>query len=196
VDAPSDDKWGKGNRPVIHVSWEDAFCYAGWLSLMTGKNYRLPTEAEWEYAARAKSTSDYFWGMSAEVAREYAWFGESLDNRTHPVGEKNANGFRLHDMAGNVWEWVKDCYNETYEGAPSDGTAWEPENPKDCGRRVIRGGSSYVILERDDGWETPPDEIPVPGSSYVPVYLRSAYRDGYNPVSRHSHLGFRLAQDL
>jgi formylglycine-generating enzyme required for sulfatase activity len=166
--------FGRGGRPVINVSWEDAQCYAEWLSGKTGNRYRLPTEAEWEYAARAGSSEDYFWGESADQAGDYAWFSDNSDSMTQPVGRKRPNGFGLYDTAGNVWEWVEDCYHENYDQAPSDGhQAWGQENGDDCDVRVIRGGSRFN----------------------APVALRSAARDGIFPVGRDGKLGFRLAQD-
>ena len=132
--------WGRGLRPVRNVSWYDAMAYTEWLWEQTGDRYRLPTEAEWEYAARAGSTTAYSWGDS--IGRNRAncdgcaslWDGE----RTALVGTFKANGWGLYDMHGNVWEWVQDCWNDNYEGAPTDGTAWLSG---DCDRRVLRGGS-------------------------------------------------------
>ena len=165
---PDDKGWGRGKRPVINVSWEDAVAYAQWLSKKTGKHFRLPTEAEWEYAARAKTTSDYYWDGQAN---DFAWFNENSDIKSHPVGQKKPNAFLLYDTAGNVWEWVQDCYQKFYDRAPNDGTAWELQ---DCTRRVLRGGS----------W----------GSKLV--RLRSANRFWFNPVYRDGDdVGFRLAQD-
>jgi len=137
---PKDRDWGRGERPVIYVSWDDATAYADWLSEQTGAAYRLPSEAEWEYAARAGSTSNYWWGN--RVGRKRAncndckseWDGK----QTAPVGSFAANDFGLTDTAGNVWEWVQDCWNKNYAGAPTDGTSWLSGN---CNRRVIRGGS-------------------------------------------------------
>ena len=131
---------GRGDRPVINVSWNDAQGYVKWLSKQTKKDYRLLTEAEWEYVARAKSTTAYWWGD--EVGRGNAncngcgseWGGK----QTAPVGSFAANPFGLYDTAGNVWEWVEDCYHGTYDGAPKDGSAWK--DSADCDR-VLRGGS-------------------------------------------------------
>ncbi|NJD05923.1 MAG: formylglycine-generating enzyme family protein, partial [Methylococcaceae bacterium] len=176
-DSPGDGGWGRGRRPVINVSWDDAQAYAQWLSRQTGKRYRLPTEAEWEYAARAGTRTEYWWGNDIRQDGK-AWAncdgcGSERDNRqTAPVGSFPPNAFGLDDTAGNVWEWVQDCYHDDYRGAPGDGRAWE--SGTDCGRRVIRGGSWY----------------------HVPVLLRSASRDWSYPFSRTIHLGFRLAQDL
>ena len=136
----SDEGWGRGRRPVINVSWEDAVAYTRWLSEQTGERYRLPTEAEWEYAARAGTATAYSWGNG--IGRNRAncdGCGSQWDNRqTAPVGSFGPNGWGLHDLHGNVWEWVQDCWNESYRGAPADGSAWESG---DCSLRVLRGGS-------------------------------------------------------
>ena len=121
---PSDAGWGRGNRPVINVSWNDAQAYVQWLSQRTGQRYRLLTEAEWEYAARAGSTTNFSWGDDDPVcdqsARNGANFSACTDDRTRPVGSFQPNGFGLYDVPGNVWEWVEDA-----EGSS----------------RVLRGGS-------------------------------------------------------
>ena len=137
---PDDEGWGRSRRPVVNVSWVDAQRYVAWLSGETGAEYRLLTEAEWEYAVRAGSTSSYSWGEGeasglancADCGTE--WGG----SRTAPVGSFAANNWGLHDIHGNVWEWVQDCWNDNYVGAPSDGGAWEQE---ECSRRVLRGGA-------------------------------------------------------
>ena len=165
--------WGRGLRPVRHVSWYDAIAYTEWLSEQTGDRYRLPTEAEWEYAARAGTETAYSWGN--EIGRNRAncdgcaslWDGE----RTALVGSFKANGWGVYDMHGNVWEWVQDCWNDNYEGAPTDGTA---RLSGDCGRRVRRGGS----------WEAEPGA------------LSSATR-GRSPADlRLSFIGFRVARSF
>ena len=142
-DRAGDRGWGRGRRPVINVSWDDAVAYARWLSEQTGERYRLPSEAEWEYAARAGSVTKYSWGN--EIGRNRANCNECGrrwdDQQTAPVGSFAPNGWGLHDMHGNVAEWVQDCWNENYQGAPTDGSAWESG---DCDWRVLRGGSSYV----------------------------------------------------
>ncbi|MET0070049.1 MAG: SUMF1/EgtB/PvdO family nonheme iron enzyme [Candidatus Thiodiazotropha sp.] len=178
-ELPDDEGWGREQRPVINVSWEDAVAYAEWLSQQTGKRYRLPTEAEWEYAARAGSTTKYSWGdeigQDGKVWANCDGCGSQWDGeQTAPVGSFASNGFGLYDMSGNVWEWVQDCWHGDYQGAPPDGSAWLESDKGDCGRRVIRGGS----------W------------SYGPRYIRSAGRDRGYPVGRNDDLGFRLAQDL
>ena len=131
----SDEGWGRDDRPVVNVSWHDAQTYVSWLSSETGEAYRLPSEAEWEYAARASAETRYSWGN--EIGRGKAncdgcrsrWDGEG----TAPVGSFPANGFGLHDVHGNAFEWVQDCWNDSYRGAPPTGTAW---THGDCSRRL------------------------------------------------------------
>ena len=123
--------------PVENVSWNDAQLFVQKLSQKTGKKYRLPSEAEWEYAARAGSTTTYPWGNSDAELHVYAWFS-AIANATNPVGLKKPNQFGLYDMMGNVWEWTQDCWNPGYSGAPTDGSAW---TGGDCSLRVLRGGS-------------------------------------------------------
>ena len=169
----SDWGWGRGRRPVIKVSWDDATEYAAWLSAQTGKRYRLPSEAEWEYAARAGTTTVYAWGNDigqnrANCISDYC--GDQWEY-TAPVGSFAGNGWGLHDMHGNVYEWVQDCWNSSYAGAPRDGSAW---TSGDCSRRVIRGGSWF----------------------FDPRYLRSASRHNLSRSSHYDNQGFRLAQDL
>ena len=157
--------------PVENVSWDDVQLFIQKLNAVTGMRYRLPTEAEWEYAARAGSTTAYSFGDDASQLGLYAWFTTNSDGKTHPVGEKQANNFGLYDMHGNVWEWVQDCYVANYAGAPADGSAVVQEAP--C-LHVLRGGSW-----NDDS-----------------VNLRSATRSWYNPGRRSFDLGFRLAKTL
>jgi hypothetical protein len=128
----SDGGMGRGRKPVIYVNWNDAQQYVAWFSKMTGQRYRLLTEAEWEYAARAGTTTAYSWGDE---------IGEGNANETSPVGSFKPNAFGLYDMGGNVWQWVEDCYHDDYDEAPTDGSAWVTG---DCNRRVVRGGSWYL----------------------------------------------------
>ena len=173
-DRPNDRGWGRGGRPVINVSWEDATAYAAWLSDETGEDYRLPSESEWEYAARAGSTTRYSWGQ--DIGRNRAncagcrsrWDGDE----TAPAGSFAANAWGLHDVHGNVWEWVEDCWHENYARVPRDGSAWTSGG--DCGRRVLRGGS----------W------------SNDPALLRSANRDFYDAGARIVIFGFRVSRTL
>ena len=169
---PDDRSWGRGRRPVIHVSWQDARDYAEWLSQETGKRYRLLTEAEWEYAARSGGKDEIWAGTSDQKQlRDYAVYGAK---QSDPVGAKKANGFKLHDMSGNVWEWVEDCWHESYKGAPTVGSPWLDAGGGTCRRRVARGGS----------WGTGPE------------LLRSSFRERFMAELLSSGLGFRLAQDL
>ena len=123
--------------PVENVSCEDAQLFVQKLSQKTGKKYRLPSESEWEYAARAGSTTAYPWGISDVELHVHAWVFK-VANATNPVGLKTPNQFGLYDMIGNVWEWTQDCWNQNYSGAPTDGSAW---TKGECSRRVLRGGS-------------------------------------------------------
>jgi formylglycine-generating enzyme required for sulfatase activity len=168
-----DSTFGRGNRPVINVTWYDALTYVAWLAAMTDKPYRLLTEAEWEYAARAKTTTAYFWGDDIGVNNANCnGCGSQWDNKeTAPVGSFKANPFGLHEMHGNVWEWVQDCYHIDYAGAPTDGSPW---TTGDCSRRVRRGGA----------W------------GYIPRIVRSADRGGDSPVNRSAFVGFRLGRSL
>jgi hypothetical protein len=127
--------------PVEQVSWHDVQEFIRRLNAKSGQNYRLPSEAEWEYAARAGSQTNYSFGDDPKALSRFAWFDGNSGNMTHPVGEKMANQFGLHDMHGNVWEWTQDCWNENYAGAPADGSAW---TAGDCSTRVARGGSWFV----------------------------------------------------
>jgi formylglycine-generating enzyme required for sulfatase activity len=156
---------GRGKRPVIHVGWKDAKAYVAWLSRETGERYRLLSESEWEYAARAGTTTKYHWGNSFDNSRAY------IGDKTVPVGGYAPNEFGLHDVHGNVSEWVEDCWHGSYEGAPSDGRAWTSGD--DCGRRVLRGGSSSRRLRSTRAYYT---------------WVDWDYRIDYN--------GFRVARTL
>ncbi|MCI5138648.1 MAG: formylglycine-generating enzyme family protein [Candidatus Electrothrix sp. AR1] len=171
---------------VTAVSWEDAQAFIGWLNQKEGgSKYRLPTEAEWEYAARAGSKTIYFWGDNLEKAPEYAWFNmehadlhiwfpvgalNKKENFPHPVGQKKPNAWGLYDMAGNVWEWVNDRYSATYyQNSPKV----DPTGPQNGEVRCFRGGSWY-------------------GSA---MNLRSAYRGLNVPTHRSDSLGFRVVRE-
>ena len=169
---PGDEGWGRGRRPAINVSWKDAKAYVAWLSEKTGKYYRLLTEAEWEYAARAETGTRYYWGDEAGLVAKCVGCDEQNEQKTRTVGSFGPNGFGLHDVHGNVWEWVEDCWHDNYKGAPTDGTAWTSWG--NCGWRVLRGGS----------WG---DE---------PRNLRSAIRYRYGAGYRISSFGFRVARTL
>ena len=176
---PDDDGWGRGDRPVINVSWEDAQAYVRWLSGKTKHPYRLLSESEWEYVARAGTTGSFHTGstISPEQANyngNYMYAGGRIGvyrRRTVPVGSFGPNGFGLHEVHGNVWEWVQDCWNGSYWDAPSNGRAWETGN---CGLRVARGGSWY----------------------YAPRILRAANRVRNTTGNRNNFLGFRIARTL
>jgi formylglycine-generating enzyme required for sulfatase activity len=161
--------------PVEQVSWEDAQVFVQKLSANTGKKYRLPTEAEWEYAARAGSqTNDYFFDYQTKFARQiqlglYAWFANN-SSTTKPIGQKLPNAFGLHDMQGNVWEWTQDCWNENYNSAPNNGSAW---TRGDCSNRVMRGG----------GWRGDP------------TFWDVAFRSKDTVTHRNVMVGFRVARD-
>jgi formylglycine-generating enzyme required for sulfatase activity len=133
-----DQGWARGRRPVINVYWQEAVDYCQWLSEQTGQTYRLPGEAEWEYACRAGSDGEYCFGSDVERLGDYAWYNENSDNNTHPVGEKKANAWGLYDVHGNVWEWCQDRWHDSYKGAPTDGSARETGDTKS---RLLRGGS-------------------------------------------------------
>lgn len=171
---PDDDGFGRGRRPVINVSWQEAKDYAAWLSGQTGKRYRLPTESEWEYAAGAGGTDEWSGTSAQEQLTAYAVYSANSQNRTAPVGSKKPNRLGLYDMSGNVWEWVEDCLHVNYKEAPKDGSAWGKAAGGDCGLRVIRGGS----------WNS------LPGS------LRASFRFWDYPVNRYYYTGFRLVQDI
>ncbi len=174
---PDDKKWGRGSRPVINVSWQDASEFAEWLSQQSGHVYRLPTEAEWEYFARAGTTTDNWWGdgnpdQRANCKRgcdsEYAGV---FSSKSAPVGSFPANPFLLHDTAGNVAEWVADCFQNHYSGAPNDGSAITEAN---CSQRVVRGGAM--------------------NDSYRSLY--SYARENAAANSRYDTIGFRLVREL
>ena len=139
---PEDNVWGRGRHPVIHVSWSDAKTYVEWLSGWTGETYHLLSEAEWEYAARAGTTTPFSTGWTIGPYQANFRGGKTLPVRggkALPVGSFPPNGFGLHDLHGNVWEWVEDCWHGSYAFAPSDGSAWTSVG--DCEWRVLRGGS-------------------------------------------------------
>jgi formylglycine-generating enzyme len=176
---------GDDKQPVVNVSWEDAVAYAGWLSKQSGQTYRLPTEAEWEYAARAGSSQSRFWGNNPDEACKYAnvadmtakklrpkwttFFCDDTFAVAAPVGSFMANAYGLHDMLGNVWEWCEDVYNsEAYTKLPKD-------NP------VYRGSGEYRVM-RGGGW------------SNGPLGIRSSHRVGLSPDFGHHALGFRLVK--
>jgi formylglycine-generating enzyme required for sulfatase activity len=172
--TPSDRGWGRGKRPAINISWNDAQDYGDWLnSKVGGKPYRLLSEAEWEYAARASTTTRYFWGDDIGNGNANCQScGSQWDNKqTAPVGSFKPNGWGLYDMHGNVWEWVQDCYADSYQETPRDG---RPAKTTENCPRIVRGGSS----------------------DFYPWGLRSAYRYRYVPDFRYDDVGFRVARTL
>jgi formylglycine-generating enzyme required for sulfatase activity len=170
--SPPDQGWGRVDRPVTNVSWDDAKEFIAWLSKTTGKPYRLPTEAEWEYAARGGSTTPYWWGKDVGAGRaQCEECGGSANGRTATAGSFRPNAFGLFDTAGNAAEWVEDCWNPTYRGAPNDGSAW---TNGDCSLRVLRGGSFA-------------DKA---------AAVRSSARFRYDEDVRYYANGFRVARDL
>jgi formylglycine-generating enzyme required for sulfatase activity len=185
---PDDRGWGRGTRPVIGVSWEDTQAYARWLSAKTGQRYRLPSEAEWEYAARggpravsagrataasAAAGTAYWWGETVGRGRaNCAGCGSPFDGKqTAPADAFEANPLGLHNMHGNAAEWVADCWSPSYAGAPADGSA--VERPR-CDARVLRGGA----FNQD------------------PSYATAAARFKYDAGVRYFAHGFRIARDL
>jgi formylglycine-generating enzyme required for sulfatase activity len=155
------------DHPVVCISWNDAMAYCEWLSERTGEQYSLPTEAEWEYACRAESEVAYCFGDDEKRLKEYAWYARNSKRRTHPVGQKKPNAWGLHDMHGNVWEWVQDWFGDYSKESQTN-----PSGAEQGSYRVIRGGS----------WGD--------GAGGC----RSAYRGRGAPGIRGGILGFRLAR--
>ncbi|MCI5162636.1 MAG: formylglycine-generating enzyme family protein [Candidatus Electrothrix sp. AX5] len=144
-EKPKDEGWGRGQRPAINVSWDDAKEYCNWLSRETGHTYRLPTEAEWEYACRAGSESSWCFGDDEKNLGEYAWYTENSGKKTHPVGTKKTNAWGLYDMHGNVWEWCGDWYGEKYYAdCQRHGTVKNPPGSAQGKMRICRGVSWYL----------------------------------------------------
>jgi len=170
---PNDEGWGRGNLPVINVNWHQARDYAAWLSKKTGQRFRLPSEAEWEYAARAGNNNNYSWGDKINCSQ--ARYGHDNgdcgnDHKTISVGSFSPNSFGLYDMHGNVMEWIQDCWNSNYNGAPNNG---KDRIDGDCEKRVFRGGSWF----------------------YSPFYIRSASRNWSYASHQYFYFGFRLVQE-
>jgi formylglycine-generating enzyme required for sulfatase activity len=161
----ADRRFNGPEQPVVGVSWEEACLFASWAG------GRLPSEAEWEYACRAGTGTSYCTGSGEKDLDRAGWYSGNSDGRPHPVGEKEPNAFGLYDIHGNVWEWIEDDWHDSYEGAPTDGSAWIDE-PERGASRVIRGGS----------WNFPAE------------YCRSAFRRGRPPGTRSLSRGFRLAR--
>ncbi|MCI5181798.1 MAG: hypothetical protein D3921_04645 [Candidatus Electrothrix sp. AW1] len=174
--GPYDRGWGRGKHPVINVSWQDAQEYCQWLSRETGQTYRLPTEAEWEYACRAGSESAYCFGDDEKLLGEYAWYNKNSGNKTHPVDEKLPNAWGLHDLHGNVWEWCQDWYSRSnyYAECHKQGVVKNPQGALSGSNRVLRGGS----------WN-------LGGGGAL-----SSSRYPFFPDSHDGDFGFRCARDL
>jgi formylglycine-generating enzyme required for sulfatase activity len=161
---------GDDDLPVEMVTWDEVQEFIKKINEAEGTNkYRLPSEAEWEYACRTGTTTRYSFGDSESKLGDYAWYDENSDGKTHQVGQKKPNSWGLYDMHGNVWEWVQDSWHDSYNGAPADGSAWEGDGTY----RVIRGGS-WSSNARD---------------------CRSALRDLIAPRIRFADLGFRLLKE-
>ena len=156
-------------HPVVGITWENAAAYCQWLSEQTGEQYRLPTEAQWEYACRAGSGAEYCFGSDAGQLGDYAWYRKNAEGRLHDVGQKQPNAWGLYDMHGNVWEWVEDWY-DVY----SDDAQVDPSGPESGSSRVFRGG----------GWRDVAEDC------------RSSIRDHGGPRYRDFDLGFRLARTV
>lgn len=193
-EAASDDGLGRGSVPVFNVHWNDARAFAAWLSARTGQKYRLPSEAEWEYAARGGTSTPWFWGPAEDSAGSskacqfanthdetgkdahpmYVWSNHKCADgfgETAPVGRFAPNPFGLHDILGNLREWVLDCHHTGYKDAPIDGSVWDE---KECEKRIVRGGA----------W--------IDGASTT----RAAYRHPEDAGYRNYQVGFRLAREL
>jgi formylglycine-generating enzyme required for sulfatase activity len=168
---PADNGWGRGDRPVINVSWDDAKAYAAWLSDKTGQTYRLPSEAEFEYAARAGTETEFWWGASLTTDRANYNGKPVYRQQTLPVKSFEPNPWGLYQVHGNVDEWMEDCSNHNYKGAPADGSA---NTGGDCSKHIIRGGS----------WAS------------TGTNLRAAYRIWIAAGKRNPYRGFRLVRPL
>jgi formylglycine-generating enzyme required for sulfatase activity len=181
--APENNGWTDQDMPVRYVSWDDTQVFLAWLNSETDNHYRLPTEAEWEYAARAGTSTPFFTGKCITPGQANSegniftaagcQHDEHNRKKALPVASFEANGFGLYDMHGNVWEWVQDCWHENYDGAPTDGSAWVGSDGQ-CDRHVMRGGTWHGAVS----------------------YMRSAYRFRYPKEIRTGGLGFRLARSI
>lgn len=178
----SDDYYTRRNAlqptsPITGVSWNDAKAYVAWLSRKAGQTYMMPTEAQWEYAARGGQSGRWYFGDTESQLKDHAWYGDNAGGQLHPVGSTrlNTHPWGLKDMAGNAWEWVEDCWHGSYTNAPSSGDkAWEAADGGDCGLRVLRGGS----------WCS--------GTRHT----RAAFRDRYSSDIRSCYVSFRPSRML
>ncbi len=170
-DKPDDKGWGRGRRPVINIDWNDAVEYCKWISEKTKREYRLPSEAEWEYSCRAETKTKWSFGDDEEKLKEYAWYNKNSDNKTHEVGELKPNPWNLYDTHGNVWEWCEDNWVDNYKDTPLDGSANKADKNSS---KLLRGGS-WVNDSNDS---------------------RSAIRFRDFPDNRGISIGFRLLGTL
>ncbi|MBL4747343.1 MAG: formylglycine-generating enzyme family protein [Magnetovibrio sp.] len=172
TEIPNDHDWGRGNRPVINITWADANLYTDWLTQKTGHTYRLPSEAEWEYAARAGSNTAFWWGD--DIGKSLANCrncGPKISHQSLPVDSFKANPWGLYNVHGNVWEWVADCWNTSHDTAHTDGSS---RQTGDCRQRVVRSGSWY----------------------YFSKNLRSAWRFKNDSRIKSYGIGFRVLREL
>jgi formylglycine-generating enzyme required for sulfatase activity len=170
---PKDNGWDRKTHPVIDIAWDDAFAYTRWLSKQTGKSYRLLSESEWEYVARAGTTRSFWWGSKAGTGNAHCFDCKSEYSTSKPakVGTYKPNPFGLYDTAGNVFEWVHDCYHRNYKDAPDDGSVWEGG---DCDVRIARGGA----------YRSPANS------------MRVENRDKFKSNKGQYNVGFRVAREL
>jgi formylglycine-generating enzyme required for sulfatase activity len=205
-----DQGWGKANRPVINVSWNDVQRYIQWLNKKTGQRFRLASEAEWEYAARAvvgkgdrevdiNSNKNYFWGdnIGENNANCDGCGSQWDDKKTAPVASFSANAIGLYDMHGNAWEWVQDCWHDNYKGAPTNGDAWEVVLQDSAKlQRAFKMQDASIIPEKSTIQEQCRRRVLRGGSwNNVRGYLRSAYRSADSAENTYFNFGFRLAHD-
>ncbi|MFP4056239.1 MAG: formylglycine-generating enzyme family protein [Candidatus Brocadiia bacterium] len=182
--------WGAGQRPAIGMSWLNAKTFCTWLSLKTGKKYRLPTEAEWEYACRAGSQAAYFFGDDPAQLAQYAWYEENAEEMTHEVAQKKPNPWGLYDILGNVREWVHDYYSpDTYAQQAKNNPAVEPTGPDNGEVHVARGGA----------WDCPPEELRCADRAYQEDWWQ--FEDPQEPKSKWwlpkmGFIGFRVACEV
>jgi len=170
---PDSSGWDRNTHPVNDVSWDDALAYTKWLSKQTGKIYRLLSEAEWEYAARAGTRTSFWWGSGVGSSNAHCFDCKSDYNTSKPakVGTYKPNSFGLYDTAGNLFEWVHDCYHRNYKEAPTDGSVWEGG---DCEVRIVRGGA----------FRSPADS------------MRVENRNTFRSNKGQYNVGFRIAREL
>jgi formylglycine-generating enzyme required for sulfatase activity len=169
---PDDHGWGRGDRPVVNVSWDDSKLFVAWLSQKAGQRYRLPSEAEWEYAARAGTKTPFWWGKDVGAGHAQCdTCGSPTTKQIVATGSFRPNGFGLYDTSGNAAEWVEDCWNDTYKNAPKDALPW---TAGDCRLRVLRGGNFLSKATE----------------------VRSASRFRYDVDVRYYANGFRVLRDL